>query len=363
MAIDPAREQAERLVGSYLRDKWHLDALIGIGGMANVYAATHRNGRRMAIKLLNSTFAGHPEVRLRFLREGYVANRIGHPGVVCIVDDDTTEDGAVFLVMELLDGRPLSDLLTARGPMPPAKALFMVDQVLDVLASAHDAGVIHRDIKPGNVFVCRDGRLKILDFGLARVLEGQAQDLTRDGLVLGTVPYLSPEQARAKRGELDHRSDLYNVGAMLFFALSGQFVHEGRSQMERLMATMRNPARSLAAVMPNAPAELVAFVDRSLVFEPEGRWTSAREMQAEARRLFASISGRAIPETRRISHHGVPGWARPASSPYGANAVGTAPAVEEESLGISVVFEPDSVGASLIIPVTVDSAAVQTVKG
>ena len=240
----PQEIEAQRLVGTVLGGKWTLDSLIGMGGMASVYAATHRNGRRAAIKLLSPEYSRMPQVRDRFLREGYVANRIGHPGVVSILDDDTTESGQVFLVMELLEGDSFLESHQSHS-LTPAQVVFIGEQVLEPLAAAHRRGIIHRDIKPGNIFVCSDGRVKVLDFGLARVLEGNDLEPTRDGLVLGTVPYLSPEQARAKRDAIDWRSDIYGVGAMLFYALSGHYVHEANSQLDMLMATIKHPARSL----------------------------------------------------------------------------------------------------------------------
>ena len=175
----PQLEKARQFVGQWVRNKWHIDKLLGVGGMASVYAATHRNGRRGAIKLLLPEISRNAEIRERFLREGYVANRIGHPGVVGILDDDETEEGLAFLVMELLRGASLQARLRQVGVLPPLEVLFVADQVLDVLVAAHQAQVIHRDIKPGNVFLLTDGRVKVLDFGLARVLDGPRYAKTR----------------------------------------------------------------------------------------------------------------------------------------------------------------------------------------
>ena len=335
--------EANRLLGTVLGGKWTLDTLIGMGGMAAVYAATHRNGRRAAIKLLKDEFGRNAQIRERFLREGYVANHIGHPGVVGILDDDVTESGLVYLVMELLEGQSFSECIHV-GALTPAQIVFIGHQVLEPLATAHRRGVIHRDIKPGNIFICRDGRVKVLDLGLARVLEGNDLEPTCDGLVLGTVAFLSPEQARAKRDEIDWRTDIYSVGAMLFFALSGHYVHEAVTDLDRLMAVMKNPARSLASVLPDAPAKLVAMVDRALRFDPAERWQCAEDMAAAAAVVFQELTGVAIPATERAESQGKKGWARPAVGPAAAPELPSSVDVSmsDESVAVSVVFEPDA---------------------
>ncbi|HEX6766521.1 MAG TPA: serine/threonine-protein kinase, partial [Polyangiaceae bacterium] len=141
-------ERAHARVGFVLRQKWRLDAVIGIGGMASVYAATHRNGSRVAIKMLHPEVAIDQEVTSRFLREGYVANAVGHPGTVRVLDDDVAEDGAPFLVMELLEGETLDSSLAHGKLMSLREAIVVADQVLDVLAAAHAKDIVHRDIKP-----------------------------------------------------------------------------------------------------------------------------------------------------------------------------------------------------------------------
>jgi eukaryotic-like serine/threonine-protein kinase len=350
MSDASARQRAQAWVGKSLRGKWDLHHLVGTGGMANVYAARHhRNGREVAIKLLLPEFAQYPEVRERFLREGYIANRIDHPGVVGIMDDDETEDGLAFLVMELLQGVALLELLDARTLTLP-EALFVADQLLDVLGAAHRASVVHRDIKPGNVFILSDGRVKVLDFGLARVLEGQAQALTREGLVLGTVSYMAPEQARAEAGSVDARSDIYAVGSTLFMALSGEFVHVARNVMDRLRAVTSVPARSIGSVVSRLPPRVVALIDRALQFHPDDRWQDAQSMQNEVREAFREITRQEIPKTQRVKMHGIEGWSRPATPAVAINAV---PTGEATYLEVSVVFESESSQDGLSIPIEV----------
>jgi eukaryotic-like serine/threonine-protein kinase len=298
---DPLLVAAKARVGQTLNDKWHVDRLIDIGGMGAVYAATHRNGRRAAIKILHRRFALEPEVRNRFLREGYVANKIDHPGAVAILDDDIAQDGSPFLVMELLDGESLSGSLTrAGGKLPVADALAVTGQVLEVLSAAHANGIIHRDIKPANVFVTKTGHAKLLDFGLARIRDGSASLVpTAMGIVMGTAGYMAPEQARGQSDQIDARSDVYAVGAVLFRSISGRRVHEGKNTFDLTVAAMKDHAPSFATVAPDAGPALVNAVDRALKFDKLHRWQSAREMFEALRAAYDELSP-AVPSARSV---------------------------------------------------------------
>jgi eukaryotic-like serine/threonine-protein kinase len=346
----PAAQVRER-VGTVLRGKWTIDALIGIGGMAAVYSATHRNGKRVAIKVLHRVYARLEEICARFLREGYAANRVGHPGSLAVLDDDTAEDGSVFLVMELLEGQSLGKRLADVGQLQPAEALFIADQVLDVLGAAHERGIVHRDIKPGNIFLLRDGTVKVLDFGLARLKEGPGSEMvTRDGWVIGTVSFMSPEQARARHDLITARSDLWSVGATMFVALSHHTVHEAPTAMDRLQLAIRKPARSLATVRADLPAEIVALVDRALAYDEKDRWEDARAMQSAVRAAYRSITGQPIPSTARTEYCGAAGWLRPALASQSGSA---SPVSSLHSVDVSVVFEPDARATPLNIAVKI----------
>lgn len=297
---DRTTEQALARVGSVLRGKWKLDRLLDTGGMAAVYAATHRNGSRVAIKLLHASLSQQEDLRSRFLREGYVANKVGHSGAVSIVDDDETDDGAVFLVMELLEGESLDARIKRDGRIPARESLRIAEGVLDVLIAAHGKGIVHRDIKPGNIFLTRDRKVKVLDFGLARVRESSAfqEKHTRDGVVMGTVNYMAPEQARGRTANIDARTDLFAVGATLFTALTSQHVHEGPTAMDRMVSAASIPVRSLGVVLPDAHPALVQLVDRALAFERDHRWPNATTMQgavSQARVQIVSVSGASEP--------------------------------------------------------------------
>lgn len=267
-------------MGATLNGKWRVDRLIEVGGMSAVYEVTHRNGRRAAIKVLQTRFASDPEVRRRFLREGYVANKIDHPGAVDILDDDTAEDGAPFLVMELLDGESLASWLArAGGRLRVLEVLGVAEQLLEVLEIAHGHGIVHRDIKPGNVFVTRSGHAKLLDFGLARIRDGVLSLVpTAAGIVLGTAGYMAPEQARGITEEVDARSDLFAVGALMFRAITGRTVHERANQFDMIVAAMSERAPPFATVVPDAGPTLAAAMDRALAFDKQARWPTARAM-------------------------------------------------------------------------------------
>src|SRR3984957_13003313 len=271
--------RARQQIGRLLQKKYRLDSLLGVGGMASVFAATHRNGNRVAVKLLHPELMLNKEALVRFLREGYAANKVEHRGTVRVLDDDN-DNGAAFLVMELLEGETVQELSErSGGALDPAKVLALAHQVLDVLAAAHDKGIVHRDIKPENLFLTRDGTLKVLDFGIARVRESTAGvTVTKTGNPFGSPAYMAPEQALGRSREVDARTDIYAVGATMFTLLSGELVHEAESAHEMVIIAATKPARSLGVVMPGVRRELVDLVDRALSFESRARWPDARSM-------------------------------------------------------------------------------------
>ena len=290
-AEDAVTQRALARVGQVLRGKWRLDRLIGTGGMAAVYAATHRNGQRGAVKLLHLELGSHEDSRARFLREGYVANQVNHPGVVSVVDDDVAEDGSVFLVMELLEGETVEARAEARpgGRLQVAEVVAIADQLLDVLAAAHERGIVHRDLKPENIFLTRKNELKVLDFGIARMRElSTGSNATRTGAMMGTPAFMPPEQALGNWSSVDGRTDLWAVGAVMFGLLSGRAVHEAATLNKLLLAAMTQAAPPLASVAPHVPPAIAAVVDRALAFDQAHRWSDARSMQAALRSAAAS---------------------------------------------------------------------------
>jgi serine/threonine-protein kinase len=270
------RSEFEQRVGTTLRDKWTLEKLIGVGGMAAVYLARHKIGRVEAVKLLHPELTVDDQVRARFEQEAMAVNSIGHPGVVEVRDIDVTDDGTHFMVMELLDGETLADRYERDGKLPLGWLMDVTDHVLDVLVACHAKSIIHRDIKPENIFLQSDGRVKVLDFGIARMREGMR---TEAGTMLGTVAFSSPEQIRG--GPLDARADLFSVGATLFTVLAGRRVHETALHESLALKMMTEPAPSLAKVAPSLPAPLCMFVDRALAFMPDHRYPDARTMRGD----------------------------------------------------------------------------------
>lgn len=293
---DPAQVRARARVGTTLREKWHLDSLLGLGGMAAVYAATHRNGGRAAVKVLHTELSINALARQRFLWEGHVANAVGHPGAVHVIDDDMAEDGALFLVTELLDGETLeARRVRLGGRLAERDVLLALDQVLDVLIAAHARGVVHRDLKPENLFLTRGGQIKVLDFGIARLRELSASSrLTQVGDSMGTPAYMAPEHARGLWDEVDERSDIWACGASMFHMLSGCVVHDGRTVNEQLLEAMTKPATLVAAAAPRVSASVAAVVDRALAFEKEARWPDARSMREALQLAYREACGAPI---------------------------------------------------------------------
>lgn len=297
-------ERALKRVGSVLGNEWKLERLIGVGGMAAVYEATHCNrGGKAAIKLLHGELALDPNVCSRFLREGYLANSVGHPGAVRVHDDHLSDDGSAYLVMELLRGETVEarwvrhDRRLALG-----EVLWIADRLLEVLEAAHSKGIVHRDIKPENLFLTVEGSLKVLDFGIARLREAELDGaITLTGRSMGTPAYMAPEQARGLWEEVDHRADQWSVGATLFSLLTGRLVHEAKTPDEALAKAMSEGAPSIARVMPQLPVAFGRVLDRSLAFRRTDRFadvTELRQRLKSATRGIAELKPEAAPSLR-----------------------------------------------------------------
>jgi serine/threonine-protein kinase len=286
--------RAQGRLGTILSGKYRLDSVLGVGGMAVVFAATHRNQKRVAIKMLHPELSANEELRARFLREGYAANTVDHPGAVAVLDDDTAEDGAAYLVMERLEGEEVDRLWGQwRRHLPPQLVLALASQLLDVLSAAHGKAIVHRDIKPSNLYVTRDGTVKVLDFGIARVRDAASSgsSATSTGMMLGTPAFMAPEQALGKSSQIDGTTDVWSVGATLFTLLSGSYVHEGESATEVIVLVATQPARSLASVAPHIDPRIVQLVDRALAFHKADRWASAAAMRDAVHDAYVAVFG------------------------------------------------------------------------
>ncbi len=293
---DELLARAKARVGTVLRGKYTLDRVLGVGGMASVYVATHRNKKRFAVKVLHPELSLRTDIRTRFVREGYAANSVEHPGTVVVLDDDVADDGGAFLVMELLEGETVEERWERSGhKLAPDVVLSIGHQLLDVLASAHAHGVVHRDIKPANLFLTRDGRLKVLDFGIARVRDAASSHATQTGAMMGTPAFMAPEQALGKTSQIDALTDVWAVGATLFTLASGRLVHEGESPQAMMVQAATRPAPSLATLLPGLPPVVVEIVDRALAFEREARWPSAAAMRDAIRDGTGALLARLSP--------------------------------------------------------------------
>ncbi len=300
---EPIAESTRRAlarIGTTLRGKYTLDGLLGEGGMAVVFSATHRNKKRFAVKMLYPEVSIYDDIRARFLKEGYVANTVAHPGVVQVLDDDVAEDGSAFLVMELLEGATAGALAEGNdGRLDVRTVLTIAHELLDALSAAHDKGIVHRDLKPANIFITSEGTLKVLDFGIARIREAAKQSgdsSTATGVMMGTPAYMPPEQAMGKSNEVDARTDLWAVGATMFNMMSGRNVHEGENPTLTMIASATQQARSISSLLPNLPHDIAFIIDKATAFDKALRWQTAKEMQEAIAKLHQEKFGEPVSE-------------------------------------------------------------------
>jgi serine/threonine-protein kinase len=260
--------------------------------------------KQFAVKLLHPELSMRDDVRQRFLREGVAANSVKHPGAVAVTDNDTAEDGAAFLVMELLEGGEVQQLSEMYGGrMPVERVLAIAYQLLDVLDSAHAKMIVHRDIKPANLFLTTDGTLKVLDFGIARAREAIAggpagSQNTGTGILLGTPAFMAPEQALAKTAEIDGQTDVWAAAATFFTLVTGDLVHPGDNPSQLLVFAATEHARPLTNVAPEIPLPIAQAVDRGLAFAKAARWPTAVAMRealdTASRTAFGEAPSRAM---------------------------------------------------------------------
>jgi predicted Ser/Thr protein kinase len=291
---------------------YEIESLLGKGGMGVVYRARDvRLGRAVALKVLAEEVTADPERRERFKREAQAACKVNHPAIAQVYDVDEA-DGGFFLAMELVEGKTVRALVQAKE-LDLLGALEVAAQVASGLAKAHEAGIVHRDIKPENIVVTPDGHAKILDFGLAKLLEpsgiGKADDLshmetlarTQAGMILGTLRYMSPEQARGQG--VDHRSDIFSLGILIFEMVTGQIPFSGNTPVDTLHAIAFEETRPVTQLRANVPPSLQRVVGRCLRKRPQDRYADAREvftdLKAVQREVESGFSGR-VPLAQRL---------------------------------------------------------------
>jgi eukaryotic-like serine/threonine-protein kinase len=276
---------SDTLLNTLFDGRYRIVRKLGTGGMANVYLAEDEVlGRRVAIKILNDRHAGDDQFVERFRREAKNAASLSHPNIVSIYDRGEAE-GTYYIAMEYLDGRSLKELIVARGPAPVNVAIDYARQILAALRFAHRHGIVHRDIKPHNVLVDAEGRLKVTDFGIARA--GTSQ-MTEAGSIIGTAQYLSPEQA--KGAPVDQTSDLYSVGVVLYELLTGAVPFTGDTPVEIAMKHLSSAPEPPSVRRGEIPRDLDKVVLRALAKDPADRYQSAEEMDADLARVASGAA-------------------------------------------------------------------------
>ena len=262
--------------GTIFAGRYRLERKLGSGGMADVWLAEDQElGRKVAIKMLHERYANDAQFVERFRREATHAAGLSHPNVVSIYDRGEAE-GSYFIVMEYVEGRTLKELIVTRGPCPVPVAVSYVRQVLAALRYAHRNGIVHRDIKPHNVLVDHEGRVKVADFGIARA--GSSQ-MTEAGSIIGTAQYLSPEQARG--APVDESSDLYSTGIVLYELLTGKVPFTGETPVEIAMKHLSQIPEAPSTIRGEIPRDLDLVVLRALAKEPADRYRTAKEMDRD----------------------------------------------------------------------------------
>ena len=281
------RTAADPLIGRVLDGRYRVGPKIARGGMATVYEAVDlRLDRVCAVKVMHSGLGDDHDFAGRFVREARAAARLSHPHVVGVFDQGD-DDGTLFLAMEYVPGHTLRDLIRKEAPMPPAKALSMIEPVLSALAAAHAAGLIHRDVKPENVLLADDGRVKVADFGLARAVSADTQHTATGGVLIGTVSYLAPELV--VDGRADARSDVYAAGVLIYEMLTGRKPHEGDSPIQVAYKHVHEDVPPPSRLVPGLPPYVDALVARATARDHELRPADARVLLHQVRRVRGAL--------------------------------------------------------------------------
>jgi serine/threonine-protein kinase len=294
--------------GHTLADRYRVEGELGRGGMARVYRGTDLVlGRPVAVKVLSSRYADDGNFVSRFRREAQAAARLNHPNLVQVYDTGS-DDGVHYIVMEYVEAKTLADYLTGGGRILPDRAIELAEAVCDALSVAHGQGVIHRDVKPANIMVTKDGHVKVTDFGIARVTTNETVEQT--AAVLGTASYLSPEQAQG--GQIDQRSDLYSLGCVLYEMLTGRPPFRADSPVAVASKHVLEQPVPPSRLNPDVSPELDAVVMRALAKNPDNRYQDAAEMKEDLERVRRGMPVMATPllpdapQTTQVIHRAQP---------------------------------------------------------
>ena len=276
------------MTGRVLDNRYRIGSRIARGGMASVYEATDlRLDRVVAVKVMHPGLGDDNEFAERFVREARAAARLSHPNVVAVYDQGD-DDGTVFLAMELIPGHTLRDVIRKESPMSPARALAVIEPVLSALATAHRAGLVHRDVKPENVLIADDGRVKVADFGLAKAVSTDTQHTATGGVLIGTVSYLAPELVVS--GRADARADVYAAGVVLFELLTGAKPHEGETPIQVAYKHVHEDVPPPSSLAPGIPAYVDALVARATARDRELRPADAAVLLHQVHRVSHALA-------------------------------------------------------------------------
>jgi serine/threonine-protein kinase len=280
-----------------LGERYEIGGVLGRGGMAEVHRGRDlRLGREVAVKVLRSDLARDPSFQVRFRREAQAAASLNHPAIVAVYDtgEDRTSTGATpYIVMEYVEGETLRDVLRREGPLPPERAMSLSADICGALDFSHRNGIVHRDVKPGNVMITPQGSVKVMDFGIARAVSDSAATMTSTAAVIGTAQYLSPEQARGEG--VDARSDVYSVGCLLYELVTGAPPFTGDSPVAVAYQHVREDPKLPSSINPRVPAELDAILLKAMSKNPANRYQSAADMRSDLLRALAGQRVEATP--------------------------------------------------------------------
>jgi hypothetical protein len=352
----PPAEGGDPLVGQVLAGRYRILAKLGEGAMGAVYLGEHLHiGRRDAIKLLRPGLAGDAEAIARFTRGTRNVSAIRHPNVCAIYDFSDTPEGYRYLAMEYVEGDTLKDILDREGRLEPVRAVEIARQVAEALQAAHEAGVIHRDLKPGNIMICpgRHGQdaVKVVDFDIAKgPAEPEGEEVTRLGFVVGTPEYMSPEQLMGDR--LDGRSDLYSLGVVLFRMLSGSLPFRAASTQEIMVQRLTGEPLRLDEVLPpgSLPPRLQQALDRALARRAGDRQANAMEFGREIVAALADVPGASGPgelAATRVAPRPMVGAGTASAQPRTAGGVGRR--VPLAALAIAAVLVVAAAGSAMLL--------------
>src|SRR3954451_7696411 len=303
-----------------LAQRYRLERRLAQGGMAEVWLATDMSlSRQVAVKVLKSTLAADPVVAERFRREVITVARLSHPNIVA-VHDTIDYDGRQAVVMQLVNGKSLRQLLDEQKRLGPELTMHIGSCVASALDAAHGAGLVHRDVKPGNILITPDGRVLLTDFGIAKGL-GTSEDLTSENVMMGTAKYLSPEQVRGKK--LDGRADLYALGLVLYECLAGRVPFLGETDADTALARLQRDPTDLTRLRATLPYGLAALIHELLARNPDDRPATGGELRNRLTRIASAVDDRT---TTMTPPRGTLNAMAPTAATAGTPVVGSAAA-------------------------------------